>query len=247
MEFAIRPAVAADHARLIEIAAEGDADCDSTYLAFVAASGRLLCATVAGDVVAFGGMVPVGDIAGDIAMVTDLFAAAGARSGGIGSRLLTELLEGHPRRMTFSSQHPAAQAAYRRAGMLPRGRMLYLSGTAVGGGPQVASGAWMHGRDQLIGYFAARGSLVTPSVIVQVDDNVVQVLRIDAEDAIGECHRLLRAFDAASDVTLYVPEAHPLTAWLVARDFVVTDHDVLFTTEGVDLPPTLAALHPGLA
>ena len=73
------------------------------------------------------------------------------------------------------------------------------------------------------------------------------VVRLDAPNAIDECDRLLRAFEAGTAVKMYVPERNPLAEWLTACGFVVTDHDVLCTTEGVDLPPTLAAMHPGLA
>ncbi|MCE9620785.1 MAG: GNAT family N-acetyltransferase [Actinomycetia bacterium] len=244
MEFTIRPALPSDDERVIQIAAEGDFDnCDSVYLSFIRATGQLLCATVDETAVAFAGMVPVADIA----MVTDLFVAQAARGQGVGGRLLAELLAGRTQSMTFSAQHPAAQSAYRRAGMAPRCRMLYLSGSAIGGGPKLVPGGWIHGRDELVGYFVGRGAVITPNAVVLIGATGVEVLRLDAVNAIDECQQLLRAFEAGTNVKLYVPEMHPLAAWLLAQQFVITDHDLLFTTDAVALPATLAALHPGLA
>ena len=111
----------------------------------------------------------------------------------------------------------------------------------------MALGAWKHWRDDVVGHFAAQGATVTANAVFTADDTGIEVLRLDAPTAIDECHQLLRAFKPGTAVKMYVPERHPLAEWLMAHDFVVTDHDVLCTTEGVDLPPTLAALHPGLA
>ena len=243
MEITVRPAVLDDYARLIQIAAEGDfSDCDPRYLSFIASAGLLVCSTIDDHVVGFAGAVR----AGEVAMVTDLFVANEARAKGVGGRLLAELLKDQPRFLTFSAKHPGALAAYRRVGMVARGRMLYLSGSALGGGSPLLPAAWTHGRDDLVDHFAQQGAVVTANSVVAVADGEVNVLRLDASDAIGKCDELLRAFDAGTTVTIYVPEQHPLAGWLIEHDFVVTDHDVLFTAEGVELPPTLAALHPGL-
>ena len=244
MEFTFRPVTPGDHARLEQIAAEGDfRDCESNYLSFIADVGRLLCSTIDDEIVAFAGIIPVGDVA----MVTDLFVANAARGLGLGGRLLGELLDGRPRRMTFSAQHLAALAAYRRQGMEPRGRLLYLSGFALGGGSPAVPSAWMHGRDDVVDHFATHGATVTANAVFTADDREIEVLRLDAPNAIDECHQLLRTFHAGTVVNMCVPERHPLAAWLMAHDFVVGDHDVLCTTDGVALPPTLAVLHPGLA
>src|SRR4029078_736025 len=77
-----------------------------------------------------------------VAMLTDLFVAADARGAGVGTQLLHELLDGTDRRMTFSSKHPAALAAYRSAGMEPRWRFLYLKAVANGGGSGLPAAAW---------------------------------------------------------------------------------------------------------
>lgn len=244
MEIAVRPATIADHERVIEIAHEGDfTDCEAQYLSFIASVGRLLCATTDDTIVGFGGMVPTSDVA----MVTDLFVATTARAQGVGGRLLDELLDGWPRRMTFSAQNAAALAVYRRAGMQPRGRMLYLSGSACGGSAALEPGTWLHDRADLVAYFATNGASVTSDAVVSIHTRGIQLLRLDAADAVAECQRILDAFAPGTAVTLYAPEAHRITDWLRRRDFVATDHDVLCTSEGVELPANLAVLHPGLA
>ena len=242
MDVVIRPAITDDHCRLNEIAVEGDATGDSNYLAFVASTGRLLCAESDGVVVGFGGVLPIDGIA----MVTDLFVARMARAMGVGSRLLTELLTGWSQRMTFSGQHPAALAAYRRAGMQPRHRMLYLQGRASGGGQRLLPSIWPHGRDDLVGYFAQQGATVTANAVVAIGATGVEVLRLDSANAVDQCRELLAAFEAGTSVRLYVPESHELAGWLLAHGFTVTDYDVLCTSERVALPTTLAIVHPGL-
>lgn len=237
MDIAVREATVHDFARLLVIAAEGDFEQgDQADLAFIVEHGRLLCATVGDDVVGFGGTIPIRDVA----MVTDLFVATSARANGVGSRLLNRLLDGWPRRMTFSSQHPAALAAYRRMGMRPGGRMLYLSGSAVGGGVELKPAVWAHDRRQLVDYFAEHGATVTADVVVRNGD----VLRLDSADPVGACDAVLGAFDAGAQVSIYVPESHVLADWLRARGFTDIDHDIFCATDGVELAATLAALHP---
>ncbi|MBI4883573.1 MAG: GNAT family N-acetyltransferase [Actinobacteria bacterium] len=244
MKSAIRRATPDDHARVAEIAAEGDStDSDPAYLSFVAEAGHLLCSEIDGQVVAFGGVVPVGEIA----MVTDLFVARVARGSGVGGRLLQALLHGQRRSMTFSSKSDAALAMYRRAGMEPQGRLLYLSGMAIGGSQELVEAEWQHGRIDLVRYFAARGALVTSDSVATPGSGHLRVHRLVGEDAVGTCERLLTAFDAGNTVDICVPEAHPLAGWLAKAGFAETDHDMLCCSAGVDLPPDLAALHPGLA
>ena len=127
----VRQASSSDDLVMDAIAREGDASADADYLALVRSQhGRLLVAERDDRVVAFGGVV---DIDG-VAMLTDLFVAADARGAGIGTMLLDALFDGSSRRMTFSSKHPAALAAYQRVGMEPQWRLLYLKGVANGGG-----------------------------------------------------------------------------------------------------------------
>lgn len=239
MDIVVRDALTSDFARLLEIAAEGDfEDGDQADLAFIVEQGRLLCATSAEEVIGFGGMIPIGDVA----MVTDLFVANSGRAGGVGGRLLEALVDGWPRRMTFSSQHPAALAAYQRVGMKPRQRMLYLSGTAFGGGSLVP-GEWSHDRGELVDYFAEHGATVTADAVVRNG----AVLRLDSADAIGECDGVLRALADGTQVSIYMPEQHVLASWLRERGFADRDHDIFCATDGVELPATLAALHPSFA
>src|SRR4051794_41360168 len=114
----IRPAVSSDDPVMDAIAREGDASADAGYLTLVRSQqGRLLVAEKDDRVIAFGGVVDIGGVA----MLTDLFVAADARGAGVGTQLLGELVEGSGPRMTFSSKHPAAVAAYRRAAAAARG------------------------------------------------------------------------------------------------------------------------------
>lgn len=244
MEYTIRLALAEDYARLAVIAAEGDsADCDAHYFGYVARAGRLLCAAAGTTVVGFTGMISVADVA----MVTDLFVTRSARECGVAGRLLDAVLDGWPRRMTFSAQHPAALAAYRRRDMVARGRMLYLAGAALGGGAPLHPSSWAHDRVDLVAHLATGGAVVTADAVVIVGRNEIEIARLDAADAVAACDAVLRAFSPATSVTLYVAEAHPLTRWLFERGFSVVDHDVWCASDGVELPVTLAVLHPGLA
>ena len=244
MKSVIRRANPDDHARLAEIAAEGDStDSDPSYLSFVAATGRLLCTELGGAVVAFGGVVPVGGIA----MVTDMFVAGAFRGRGVGGRLLQTLLQGERRRMTFSSRSDAALAMYRRVGMAPKSRLLYLSGVATGGGGRLVPAEWQHDRVDLVRYFAAQGALITQDAVATQRAGQVNVHRLVSESAVPYFRSLLAAFEEDSIVDLCVPETHPLAAWLLKAGFVVTDHDVWCGSAGSELSPNLAALHPGLA
>src|SRR4029078_7068858 len=140
------------------IARAGDAGADAGYLALVRSQrGRLLVAEHDSRVIAFGGVV---DFDG-VAILPDLFVAADARGAGVGTQLLHELLDGTDRRMTFSSKHPAALAAYRSGGMEPRWRFLYLKGVANGGGSGLPAAAWQHDRLTLVEEKGAQGAHVT--------------------------------------------------------------------------------------
>lgn len=248
----IRPATTDDFDRIAAIAAEGDSsDSNARYLSFVAEHGRLLVAVLDEGVGAFGGMVPVpmGEPGGDtsVAMVTDLFVTVGHRGRGLGEALLDELLDGHPRRMTASSKHPAAVPAYRRAGMQPRWNLLYLEGVATGGGPPLQPAAWQHDRAELIAHFAADGAMVTADAVAMVDDEGVDVLRVHSDDAIRVMTEVSMAFAAGVRIRACVPERHPLATWMQARGFAVVDHDVFCTSEGVEFSSAVSCVHAGLA
>lgn len=246
----IRPATSADFDRIAAIAAEGDSsDSNARYLSFIAEHGRLLVA-IAGEgegVAAFGGMVPVPIDATAVAMVTDLFVSIGHRGRGLGAALLDELLDGHPRRMTFSSKHPAAVPAYRRAGMHPRWNLLYLEGVATGGGAPLRSQPWRHERSELVAHFADEGALVTPDAVVMVGADGVDVLRVHAADATRVMADVLAAFPAGIAIRACVPEPHPLARWMRDRGFAVVDHDLFCISDGGEFSSAVSCVHAGLA
>ena len=240
---AVRAAATIDVARIADIAAEGDShDADAGYLAFIAAQGRMLVAELDGQVVAFGGMVPLGDVA----MVTDLFVAAAARGCGVGGALLAALLDGWPLRMTCSSQHAAALPVYRRAGMVPVDRLLYLDGHAIGGGAPLTPRPWRHDRRELVEHFAAEGALVAGDAVVQRTAEGATILRLQHHDPIARVREVLRALPAGTIVRVHVPQSDPLAAALLAAGFVVSDGDLLCATPGVTIPATCSCVHAGL-
>lgn len=243
MHLTIRDARAQDHARLAELAAQGDADVDPPYLTFVAAAGRVLVACSGAEPVAFAGMVPIAGAA----MVTDLFVAADARGRGVGGALLQPLLDGYEQRMTCSSKHPAALPAYGRVGMSPRWRLSYLAGRATGGGPPLVAGPWRGDRPELVDYFATRGAMVTPDAVVDLAGPTGAVVhRLCAADGIARFDEILAALPAGLPVRACVPEVHPLADGLRGRGFGIEDHDVFCATERVIFPPTVSCVHPGL-
>lgn len=232
-----------DDARLAEIAAEGDStDASPAYLAFVRSSGRLLAASDGDMILGFAGMVPVGEVA----MVTDLFIAAESRGHGIGGRLLGTLLESSPQRMTFSSSHPSAVPAYRRAGMEPKWRLRYLSGRAVGGGLPLVPASWRHDRADLVEHFRSEGAIVGHDIVVHVGARGAVVQRLVSDRAESEMQWLLEALPSGTTVWCRVPEHRPLAGWLEQRGFWESEHDLFCASPDVDLDPAVSCVHPGL-
>lgn len=240
---AVRAATTTDFVRIAEIAADGDSDdADARYLSFIAAQGRLLVAERDRRVVAFGGMVPIGRVA----MVTDLFVAAAARGTGLGGSVLAALLDGWPQRMTCSSKHAAALPAYRRVGMEPVDRLLYLDGVATGGGAPLTSLPWAHERTELVDHFAAEGALVAGDVVVQQSPDGATVLRLQHADPLARMCEVLAALTPGTPVRAHVPASHPLAADLLAAGFVVADHDLICTVPGVKISSACSCVHAGL-
>lgn len=239
----LRDTTVADDARLAEIAAEGDsADVASAYFAFVRSSGRLLAASDEGLIIGFAGMVPVGEVA----MVTDLYVAAESRGHGVGGRLLGTALDGWPQRMTFSSSHPLAMPAYRRAGMEPRWRLRYLSGRAVGGGLPLVPAPWRHDRTDLVEHFRAERAIVGHDIVVHVGTRGAVVERLVSDRPETEMQWLLEALPSGTTVWCRVPEHRPLALWLEQRGFWENDHDMFLSSPGVDLDPGVSCVHAGL-
>ena len=173
----IREATVCDDAVMDAIAREGDASADAQYLELVRSQGgRLLVAESDDRVVGYGGVVAIDGMT----MLCDLFVAAAARGAGVGTHLLQQLFEGSSRRMTFSSKHPAAAAAYRRAGMEPQWRLLYLRGEAVGSGPELPVAAWRHSRTSLVEQMASHGAHVLADVVSIPDETGVWIARLQS-------------------------------------------------------------------
>lgn len=240
----IREALPSDDEVMDAIAREGDASADASYLAFVRSQhGRLLVAESEERVTAYGGVV---DIDGT-AMVCDLFVAADARGAGVGSLLLQELLDGFRDRMTFSSKHPAALAAYRRLGLQPQWRLLYLKGRALGGGAGMPAAAWQHDRHSLVQEMERQGAHVTADAVSMPDKGGVWIMRLHSTRPIKVLSATLAGLTAGTVVTMCTPEHSTVAAWAQKNGFEVEDHDTFCATPDLDLPDDLHCLDPGLA
>ena len=240
----IREASLSDDAVMDAIAREGDAAADAQYLALVRSQGgRLLVAESASRVVAYGGLV---DIDG-VAMLCDLFVAADARGLGIGTQLLQELLNGSRGRMTFSSKHPAAHAAYRRVGMEPQWRLLYLRGVAIGGGAELPVDQWRHGRAALVEQMARHGANVSADVVLMPEANGVRIARLVSADPVEALAAVLGGLSPGTVVTMCTPEHSPVAQWALDHGFVVSDYDTFCATPDAVIPDDLHCLDPGLA
>jgi GNAT superfamily N-acetyltransferase len=245
----IRHARRADVTAMIAIAEEGDAPgVDGGYLDFVAAQGRLLVACESGDdalVVGFAGSIPVGGAA----MVTDLFVADTHRGTGVGGTLLAAVTDGFERRMTCSSAHPAARAAYARAGLEPCWPVLVLHGPATGRGAPLPAGEWRHDRHELVTYYSSMGvgdEQVGHHRRAARPDEPHRVLRMVSEQPEVDVAHVLASLPEGDTVEWCVPAPSPAAAWLLEHGFAVVDDDLFCATPGMHLVPQLVALHRGL-
>lgn len=239
----IREATVSDDAVMDAIAREGDASADAKYLELVRSqAGRLLVAESDDRVVGYGGVVVIDGVT----MLCDLFVATDARGAGVGAHLLAHLLQGSSRRMTFSSKHPAAAAAYRRAGMEPHWRLLYLRGEAVGGGPEIPVAPWRHGRTSLVEQMARHGAHVSADVVSIPNETGVWIARLQSSRPVEVLAAALAGLPSGTVVTMCTPEHSPIAAWAQDTGFVVTDYDTFYATPGIHIPEDLHCLDPGL-
>jgi GNAT superfamily N-acetyltransferase len=244
MRVDVRDAVPSDDALLDVIARQGGASANAGYLALLRAQdARLLVAESRGRVVGFGGVVDVDGVA----MLTDLFVAADARGCGVGTALLDQLFEGWSRRMTFSSKHPAALAAYRRSGLQPQWRLLYLDGSATGGRVAVPGATWQHDRRALVEELARQGAHVMADVVTVSEPNTTRIARLHSKRPVSALVDALAQMPVNTAVRMCVPEHSEVAAWSLANGFAIVDHDTFCATPGVALSPELHCLDPGLA
>ena len=252
----IRPAHRDDLHALRVIAADGGSpDGDERYFRYLAEHGRLLVADVGdvdvgdvdvGDVVGFAGSIAVDDAT----MVTDMFVSSTHRGRGLGSSLLGAVTEGSGTVVTFSSTHPAALALYRAAGLEPQWDLLTLRGTATGGGPELSSGTWRHGRADVVDHFRDLGAVVGADHVVLPatahEGGVNVVWRLVSDHPAVDAARLLAALPTGAPVEWSLPEPHPLSTWLLDHGFAVIDRDVCCSSVGWNLGERVCSVHRGL-
>jgi GNAT superfamily N-acetyltransferase len=225
-------------------AAGGSPDADTWHLAFVAEQGRLLAAVDGGTVVGFGGVVP----AHGSHMVTDLFVDVDHGGRGVGGRLVAALLDGVSSAFTFSSTHPAALAAYRRAGLALGWPLLTMRGVALGGGESPTAHEWGHDRAEVAQLVVAHGGWCTGDALMARRGDSVSVLRLAADrPADAVLASLMSGIDQYTNVVLSVPAHSPALAWLMLHGFRIDDVDIFCSTADVALPDHLWAVHRGLA
>lgn len=240
----IREASWSDDGVMHAIAVEGDAAADADYLALLRSeAARLLVAELEGRVVAFGGVVDVDGVS----MLSDLFVAADARGVGIGTMLLQDLFDGSAHRMTFSSKHPAALAAYQRVGMQPQWRLLYLEGSAVGGGARPAVEPWRHDRLALVEQMAGQGAHVSADVVAIAHHAAVWIARLQSAQPVAALAATLAGLTRGTVVTMCTPEHSQVAVWAQQNGFAVVNHDTFCATSHADIPDDLHCLDPGLA
>ena len=238
----IRRATPDDFTLLGHIARLGDSEADPVYLDHIQRHGTLLVQETDGAVRAFAGMILVDGVA----MVTDLFVDPSLRGTGVGSRLLDTLLTGHAQRMTFSSKHPAAVPAYRRAGMDPQWRLLYLRGTAVGGAPAFVEAPWGHDRVELVDYYVTRAGRHDADVVLVPEGDEIDIARLQGSNGPARFDAVLAALPAGTSVTCCAPEHGAVATHALARGFEVFDNDIFCAAPGITLPADLHCLNPGL-
>ncbi len=101
---------------------------DPAYMRHLLAHGQVVVAEHRGTVAGFGAARRLGSGTQAVTMLCDLFVDPRLHGRGAGRAILAELWAGHPRRMTFSSQHAYALPLYTRSGLDAWWPLLYLAG-----------------------------------------------------------------------------------------------------------------------
>jgi hypothetical protein len=263
----VRDATPADDDGIVAVARAHDFDgpdtaVDHHYRTFVSSHGRLVVASVDGRIVGFGGAIDVDGAR----LVTDLFLLDENQGRGHGGAMLAALLDGHPRRMTFSSGHARAIPTYERFGMVRAWVLDYWSGRAPGAAtsgaeltvhdepldrwrgdrPDLAEHWWRHGGRLL--RLARDGEPDGWAIVVPPPDalGTWHVTRLVSRQPEAAIRVVLSVIPAGAEVLVCVPEQRGLGSVLGALGFTVTDQDTFCASEGVTIDPTVAALHPGL-
>lgn len=259
--------------RLSNGPAHADSGASPDYCRHLIAHERLWVAVdpVSG-LVGFAGAVDTGAAR----LLSDLFVRADAHGRGVGSRLLTAVLDGATERYTFATTDPAALPLYMRAGMRTRWTLLEMSGSADAFDTVSTAGLAVErasvdtatavereltglDRSSAHGYWASRPGAET--VIVMSAAGPVGVAALAHEEH-GGAVRIDHLATAgvpvpavlaavvhavgARSVHAYVPGSTECAAWLLAHRFVVDDISLHMATEAASVHPLLAVVHPGL-
>lgn len=261
----VRAAEVSDDDAIMAIASTFDLDgSDSVqsgrYRSLVRRRGRLLVATVGGEVVGFGGMIVVPHDGGPVAMITDLFVAPEHHGFGAGRLIAHALVDGHDRRMTFTSRHPAARHVYASLGMRARWSLRYLRGGARGTPSPLVAWAvdpvtvagdrreYLELLDPIDCHELLAGGEVVGHAIGEDDGELIVVHRLATTADHGAAIRaLLAACPPGRIVELCVPATSAASAALDELGFEEYDHDVHLSTEPGLIPSTVAVVNPGLA
>jgi GNAT superfamily N-acetyltransferase len=129
----VRPATESDLVDItaIAVATGQDEDWEIVFPAYVRhmiRRGSLLVAQRGDTVTGYGGTLRIGDGPDAVCMLTDLFVDPASHGTGTGRTLLDILLDGEPRRMTFSSLHGHALPLYTSFGMDAWWPLLHIRG-----------------------------------------------------------------------------------------------------------------------
>jgi ribosomal protein S18 acetylase RimI-like enzyme len=251
MGLQIRDAVPADipFVRVVGAAA-GSSDIDAGYLQFVSREGRLVVAVDPSDesrVVGYAASIVIDGVT----MISDLFVDPDAQGSGVGAELARVAVGGAPQVMTCSSQHPAAARLYDALGLRERGRLLYVAGSALGGGSPLQSAPWALDRVSLVEHFRSTGARVCTDVVMREQGDEVALLRLVHDRPVLRAREVLESLPRGGRVTACVVEASALASWLLDHGFEIIDHDVVRATDRVVfdtivLDAATGCVHPGL-